>query len=355
MEKMTRPPVSIGAECVKNLWRRSGKRHLFITGSKQRGKSTLFSAMFGQNAGLFSRFDRDAGLVELKNAQTGRASVIGRLENGKMTPVPGGFDHGTDALNSWSEGTFFIDEIGFLESSDPKYCAALKSLLDRVPVAAVLRKQPSPLFDREDALVVDLDEWYARFEALKLCCVVMASGRSERFSGNKLLAEFNGAPLVSSLFSAIPRELFETVVAVTRYEAVAELAKSAGLSALVHDEPALADTIRLGVEFCPGADGYMLCVGDQPFLSRDTFVALAADFALQPECILRPVCGDTPGNPVIFPACFRDELRSLSGEIGGRAVIRAHPEALVLHPIADPREFFDVDTRENYARLTEAR
>lgn len=49
------------------------------------------------------------------------------------------------------------------------------------------------------------------------------------------------------------------------------------------------------------------------------------------------------GNPCVFPAPLYPELLKLTGDHGGSAVIRQHPELLTLLEVPE-RELCDVDT-----------
>ena len=57
-------------------------------------------------------------------------------------------------------------------------------------------------------------------------------------------------------------------------------------------------------------------------------------------------CGGVDGNPALFARCYEPELLMLSGDRGGRAVIRRHPEDLYRHEIRNPKELEDIDTKE---------
>ena len=52
----------------------------------------------------------------------------------------------------------------------------------------------------------------------------------------------------------------------------------------------------------------------------------------------------------VLPRRFFPELTALAGDVGGNAVIRAHPEALLLYETA-AAELRDVDTVEALASL----
>ena len=103
---------------------------------------------------------------------------------------------------------------------------------------------------------------------MKIGCVILASGESVRFGSNKLLADFCGKPLLNHLLDALPGGLVTVVV--TRSAAVCELAKAKGFRCLLHRQPEVRDTIRLGLSALPDTDGCLFCVGDQPLLTAET-------------------------------------------------------------------------------------
>ena len=63
---------------------------------------------------------------------------------------------------------------------------------------------------------------------MDLGCVIMAAGSGLRFGGNKLARELDGKPLYQRALEAVPDHVFQTVVAVTQYDAVAALAAEKG-------------------------------------------------------------------------------------------------------------------------------
>lgn len=200
--------------------------------------------------------------------------------------------------------------------------------------------------------MIDRDERNGQRERAKVGCVLLASGFSTRFNSNKLLADFRGKPLISHTMTALGSAGFADICVVTRYPEVQHLAEEFSFRSILHDEPALSDTIRLGIgSFDEKLSGYMLCVADQPLLTTKTLRSLLERFSQDPSRIIRPKNGETPGNPVIFPAALRCDLLSLEGEQGGRAVIKKHPELLQFLEIENPAEFMDVDTAEALLQL----
>ena len=61
----------------------------------------------------------------------------------------------------------------------------------------------------------------------------------------------------------------------------------------------------------------------------------------------------TPGHPIIFAAALFDQLRQLSGDDGGRAVVRGAASRMQLVPLSGQRARLDLDTPEDWAAWRE--
>lgn len=192
---------------------------------------------------------------------------------------------------------------------------------------------------------------------LPLACVLMASGFSRRFGGNKLLARYQGKPLYAWAMETIPPGVFAQVVVVARDAEVLLAAQARGFLALSRPEATerISGTIRLGLETVLGAGSaiagccFMVC--DQPLLSRESVAALAAAFREEPACIWALGYEQKKGNPVIFPAALFEELYNLEATQSGSAVIRRHGNLLRLWEVRHARELLDVDTLEDLQGL----
>lgn len=174
-----------------------------------------------------------------------------------------------------------------------------------------------------------------------LGCVLMASGLGRRFGADKLMADFDGSPLISRAIEATDG-LFDKRVLLTRSAAAAEYARARGVQVHLHALPRRSDAMRLGLEQMAEMDGCLFCPCDQPLLTRQTVAALAAAFARQPETIWRPAAEGQPGAPVVFPRWAFAELAAVQ-QGGGSAVAAAHPDKVRLLEV-DAWELFDVDT-----------
>lgn len=181
-------------------------------------------------------------------------------------------------------------------------------------------------------------------------CIIMASGLGKRFGENKLMTEFHGKPLISYILDATSG-IFSRRIIVTRHESVANLCKEKKVDVILHNMPHRNDTIRLGLEMLLDTSHCMFCTADQPLLKQETIVALALLAVNAPLKIIRPICENTPGSPVIFPESTYGELLKLPEGKGGSYVIKQHPDLVQYLLIDDSSELKDIDTPEDFLYL----
>lgn len=306
--------------------------------------------------------------VYLKEDSTGKTAQIGYFDRSlpgtenKMKPLEKGFrELGIPALFRCMEGEsewVCIDEIGYLDSCCEDYCEGLRRLLECRRILAVVRKQELPFLSelcaRPDVFLMDLDEPYGR-----LGCVIMASGLGRRFGGNKLMADFEGRPLVQRVLNAT-EGIFTRRVVVTRHRDVEELCRSQEIPVIFHSFPHRSDTVRLGLEALLGKEsaqrtleGCLFCPGDQPLLCRETVASLALCAAREHTYIWRAAWEGHPGSPVLFPAWAFGELLTLPEGKGGNWVVQKYLEQVRFVSVQNKWELADVDCPGDMARLSE--
>jgi molybdenum cofactor cytidylyltransferase len=184
-------------------------------------------------------------------------------------------------------------------------------------------------------------------------CVLLAAGSGRRFGGNKLLHEVDGVPMIEHALSLFGGQPFCTRVCVTKAEAgdFHARAEAHGFTPVVNPdaERGMGTSAAIGTaaaeRLCPNLDGILFAVCDQPYLTGQSVERMLKAFIRLPNDILAlSFCG-MRGNPVIFPREFFPELRALDRDVGGGAVIRKHPDRLVLVECEHENELRDIDTR----------
>ena len=355
------PASYLTADCIWNSFLSSGKRHLFLTGARGSGKSTLLKQLFPEMLPGLTTWAEPKKGVYLRDNLSGETAQVGLFDENlpgpgnQMVPVEDGFaNFGASALEKCAvsdEPWISIDEIGYLEGQSEAYLNALRRLLDKKQVIAVLRKQPlafiEELCNRNDAFVIDLDEPFG-----SVGCVIMASGLGKRFGSNKLMTDFGGKPMICRILDAT-EGIFSSRVVVTRHEDVAEICAERGIETVLHDFPFRSDTVRLGLEMMPEVERCMFVPADQPLLKKDTLAALCLASANDSDSVWRTAYEGNPGSPVIFPQWAFSELMNLPDGNGGSIVIKKYPERVHTVSVRDMYELKDMDSPEDLSELLE--
>jgi molybdenum cofactor cytidylyltransferase len=112
-----------------------------------------------------------------------------------------------------------------------------------------------------------------------------------------------------------------------------------------------ADTVRglgaslsAGVSHTSRSDGWVVALGDMPFIDAATFAAVARELTAG-ALIAAPMLPDGKrGHPVGFSRELREELVALDGDEGARSVIQRHVARVVSIPVGDRGIVIDIDT-----------
>jgi len=98
------------------------------------------------------------------------------------------------------------------------------------------------------------------------------------------------------------------------------------------------------------AEGFFLILGDQPLITSKIINKLIKSFSSGKGEIVVPYFKDKRGNPVLFDICWKDELMAVTGDVGGRVLIKANPEKVKRVDISDEVILFDVDQEKDYLK-----
>jgi molybdenum cofactor cytidylyltransferase len=97
-------------------------------------------------------------------------------------------------------------------------------------------------------------------------------------------------------------------------------------------------------------EGFFLILGDQPLITSKIIKKLIKSFSPGKEEIVIPYFKNKRGNPVLFDIYWKDELMAVSGDVGGRVLIKAHPEKIKRVNVSDETILFDIDQEKDYLK-----
>jgi molybdenum cofactor cytidylyltransferase len=182
---------------------------------------------------------------------------------------------------------------------------------------------------------------------LKIVGILLAAGSGSRFGGGKLLHPLpDGTPIgVASLRNlkiALP-----DVIAVVRSgdNRLRGLLEREGVAVHLCADAHLgmARSFVCGIDATREADGWVLALGDMPFVLPQTARTIAGRIA-QTGRIAVPACGGERGHPVGFGCRYLDELLQLQGDEGARSVLGRHPGDVEIIECGDRGILRDIDT-----------
>lgn len=187
--------------------------------------------------------------------------------------------------------------------------------------------------------------------------LVLAAGASSRMRGrDKLVQRIKGKPILrmvaeTALATGAPVLVTLPPASEARRAAVADLAlqvvevPDAGLGmsrSIVGGLAAITD---------PGPnDGMMILPADMPGFSAKALADLISRFRAEPDLAWRGGTTDgTPGHPAIFPRDLWPALAAISGDEGGRSVLKRHADRVRQVPLPGNMAILDLDTPEDWA------
>ncbi|MCK4240924.1 MAG: nucleotidyltransferase family protein [Candidatus Atribacteria bacterium] len=97
-------------------------------------------------------------------------------------------------------------------------------------------------------------------------------------------------------------------------------------------------------------EGFFLILGDQPLITSKIINKLMKSFSPGKREIVVPYYENRRGNPVLFDIYWKDELMAVTGDVGGRVLIKAHPEKIKRINISDETILFDIDQEKDYLK-----
>ena len=194
--------------------------------------------------------------------------------------------------------------------------------------------------------------------APRIAAVILAAGQSRRMGKrNKLLIPVDGKPMVTQVADCLLSSQAAPLAVVTGHDyAAVEAALPEGRFALTHNPDyasGLSSSLKRGLAALPDdIDGVLVCLGDMPRLSPKAVDRLIAAFdPLEGRAICVPTWQGKRGNPVLFAKRFFAEMQEVAGDVGARALIGEHAEAVCEVPMDDDAVLVDVDTPEALAAL----
>jgi molybdenum cofactor cytidylyltransferase len=185
--------------------------------------------------------------------------------------------------------------------------------------------------------------------------IILAAGQGSRFRAaagadqDKLLAPCRGLSgderpvLEHVLINLAERTRRRLVITRPQSTRIISLARAYGCEVLLLESAGMGDSLAAAVAASTEASGWLVLLGDMPFIAGATLDAVLA--AMAAERIAVPKDADGFGHPVGFGRGFGASLQALSGDQGARKLFT--PVSLIAVSVTDPGIYRDVDIPAN--------
>lgn len=193
--------------------------------------------------------------------------------------------------------------------------------------------------------------------------IVPAAGASRRMGQPKLLLPYGTTTIVAALVAALRAGGASPIVLVTAPgdEELQRTMEAAGCRVAVNPDPerGMLSSIREGIAALGGARalaerGEVLLVApaDLPALRPATVAELLWRRAAAEAPLAVPTFDGKRGHPLAIAPALLPEIETLDLAVGLKELLERHAAVVLEVPVHDPGAVRDVDTPEDYTRLT---
>ena len=190
-----------------------------------------------------------------------------------------------------------------------------------------------------------------------IAAVVLAAGESSRMNGRvKQLLPWGEETLLRHAIEQTLEAGFVHVFVVLGYRAdlISPTINDLPVDVIVNDRwsEGVASSVRAAVEALSGSiEAAIFVPSDQPGITAELLRRMADAYVNTGRRVIYATYGGMRGQPVLFDRSLFPELLGLRGDVGGRAVLRRHPDEAMAVGVEDELAGVDIDTWQDYVRL----
>ena len=186
-----------------------------------------------------------------------------------------------------------------------------------------------------------------------ISAILLAAGQSKRMGELKQLMPFGQSTIVEQAVDNLLGSAVNEVIVVVGYKAEDVIktiaAKPIKLAINPDYEQGMSTSIIAGLNLVHGrVQGVMLVLGDQPLVNSQTINSLIEEFYNHEKGIAVPTYQGKRGHPIIFAIKYKEQLLKLKGDMGGRQIIKDHPDDILEVAVNSESIVADFDTTDDY-------
>ena len=193
--------------------------------------------------------------------------------------------------------------------------------------------------------------------------IILAAGISKRFGTSKQLIKLSKGYMIEYVIRAcLASELNKIYVILGHHhkeilKALSENNKSFPtnqLEFLINPQyrRGLSSSIRAGLTSIKNTFGsVMFLLADQPLVDSALINLMLKQYYRSDKNLCVPTYMGKRGNPTIFSSEYFSHLKSVKGDSGGKDIIMAHPEDILMIETDSPACVYDIDTSNDLEKI----
>jgi molybdenum cofactor cytidylyltransferase len=185
--------------------------------------------------------------------------------------------------------------------------------------------------------------------------ILLAAGKSERMGQNKLLLPFGGRTVIQRTLDSLLASRAGEVIVVLGNKAQEIKESIGGRRALVVLNPnyakGMSTSLGTGLGMVSSQAKFVIvALGDQPLVTPRVYNQLIEAALNSEKGIIIPTCKGERGNPIVISTRYRAEMLRQKGDIGGRELLKAHPDDVLEVLVDCEGVVVNINTKEEYER-----
>ena len=183
--------------------------------------------------------------------------------------------------------------------------------------------------------------------------ILLAAGESQRMGRPKQLLPFGSSTILGKTIDNLLSSRADEVIVVlgTRAGAMKQVIAGRQVKVVVNPDyrKGMSASLIVGLERVDSkAQWVMVALADQPLIDKDTYNRLIEGALGCDMGIILPTYRSKRGNPVIFSIKYKDELLGLEGDVGGREILRKHPDDILEVAVGSEGVTIDINNLDDY-------
>jgi molybdenum cofactor cytidylyltransferase len=186
-----------------------------------------------------------------------------------------------------------------------------------------------------------------------LSAILLAAGESKRMGKPKQLMPLGQSTILEQAIDNLLSSAANEIIVVLGHgaEEIKKTIATKPVKIMINPnyKEGMSTSIIAGLILAdPQAEAIMLALGDQPSVDSQIINHLIDEFYNHDKGIAVPTYQGRRGHPIIFAVKYKEKLLELEGDIGGREIIKQHPDDVLEVAVDSESVISDIDTRDDY-------